>query len=376
LKRFFQRCQVRSRTGAALHSSFGAHPRSPEDCLREAFGSLLDPPPAVHGAMRTTALEKAMQCILSFDVEIWCNDWARLDAEFPEAFIRYIYGGSREHGGALPLTLAMLERYGLRGTFFVEPLFAARFGREYLREVVDLIGSRGHDIQLHLHSEWADEIDPRPLPHIEDKRQHLQYLDRTDQNVLIRLGLDLLHDAGVEHIRAFRAGSFAANADTFRSLVDVHIPIDSSINAAEPLSVPDMRGVVEIHEPSIIEGVRSIPLTVFRDGFGRLRPAQVGSCSFMEMKEFVCRAVMEDRPVINILSHNFEMLRPGSTKTDPIVTRRFEELCTFLASHPEVIVTTYDAIPASPGSREPLHVGAGATLRRMAEQLARRALPA
>lgn len=337
--------------------------------------SVTRPDPAVLWINRL-GYTASMRVVLSFDVEIWCNGWARLDEEFPEAFARYIYGGSRKHGGALPLTLAILERNGLHGTFFVEPLFAARFGREYLREVVDVIGSRGHDIQLHLHSEWADEIDPRPLPHIEDKRQHLQYLDRTDQNALIRLGLDLLRDAGVERIAAFRAGSFAANAETFRSLADIHIPIDSSINAAEPLSVPDMRGTIELHEPSIIEGVRSIPLTVFRDGLGRLRPAQVGSCSFMEMKELVCRAVMDDRPVVNILSHNFEMLRPDSTKTDPIVTRRFEKLCSFLASHPEVTVTSYDAIPASPRSRVPLRVGASATLTRMAEQLARRALPA
>src|SRR5690606_8383307 len=110
--------------------------------------------------------------------------------------------------------------------------------------------SGGHSIQLHLHSEWADESHPRPLPHIPEKRQHLQYLPREDQRTLIRLGLEMLREAGVPSVSAFRAGSFAANADTFRALREAGIPIDSSINAVEPLSVPDLRGEAELLAPS------------------------------------------------------------------------------------------------------------------------------
>lgn len=318
-----------------------------------------------------------MKVVLSFDVEVWCNGWGRLDEEFPAAFRRYVYGESKDRGGALPLTLATLRRHGLKGVFFVEPLFSARFGRNYLREIVDLIGGDGHAIQLHLHSEWADEIDPRPLPHVTEKRQHLQYLAREDQRTLIRLGLDLLHEAGVRSVTTFRAGSFAANADTFRALREVGIPIDSSINAAEPLSVPDLRGEAELLAPAMIDGVRSVPLTVFRDGLGRMRPAQVGSCSFQELRQLVRRGVENAVPVINVLSHNFEMLRTDSTKIDPIVARRFDRFCAFLASRPEVQVTDYDdvSMASEPVPHMP-RIGATATLWRITEQIARRALPA
>lgn len=94
-----------------------------------------------------------MRLILGFDIEIWCSGWDRLDEEFPRAFERYVYGDSRTDGGALPRTLEMLLRHGLRGVFFDEPLFAARFGIRYLREIVDLIGSYIQQIELHLHSE-------------------------------------------------------------------------------------------------------------------------------------------------------------------------------------------------------------------------------
>lgn len=317
-----------------------------------------------------------MHVVLSFDVEVWCNGWERLDQEFPQAFHRFVYGESKEHGGALPLTLSTLQRHGLKGVFFVEPLFAARFGLRYLREIVDLIAGYGHSIQLHLHSEWADEIDPRPLPHIREKRQHMRYLTGDEQVTLLRLGLDLLREAGAAPIRAFRAGNFAANIDTFRALARTGIEIDSSINAAEPLSVPDLRNAVALHSPSMIEGVRSIPLTVFRDGLGRIRPAQIGSCSFEELRELLDPVEPAERSVINLLSHNFEMLRPDSTKIDPFVARRFEKLCAFLAACPRARVVGYEDVPVPAASPFELpRVGAAPTLRRMAEQLARRTLP-
>lgn len=319
----------------------------------------------------------AMRLILSFDVEIWCNGWTRLDEEFPAAFERYVYGHSRTEGGALPLTLQLLRRHGIRAVFFVEPLFAARFGTRYLREIVELIAADGHEIQLHLHSEWADEIRPRPLPHIAGKRQHLQYLSFEDQLTLIRAGSALLREAGVAEITAFRAGSFAANGDTLRALAAAGIAIDSSINAVVPISMSGLRDTIDLYQPSRVEEALCVPLTVFRDGLGRLRPAQVGSCSFDELRQVVAWAVVHEWPAVTVLSHNFEMLRPDSPRIDPIVARRFERLCAFLASQAHVVeaggYTRAGIVPptaplALPVSSRP------ATLRRLAEQLARRAL--
>ena len=35
-----------------------------------------------------------MNVYLTFDVEVWCNDWTQLDARFPASFDRYVYGRS------------------------------------------------------------------------------------------------------------------------------------------------------------------------------------------------------------------------------------------------------------------------------------------
>jgi hypothetical protein len=100
-----------------------------------------------------------VQILLTFDVEVWCDG----SSTFPEAFRRYVYGSSGAGEYALPKILDILGRYRLHGAFFVEPLFAARFGIEYLHRIVALIRSACQEIQLHLHSEWADDTMALPL---------------------------------------------------------------------------------------------------------------------------------------------------------------------------------------------------------------------
>ena len=74
-----------------------------------------------------------MNVYLTFDIEVWCNGWSHLDDNFPGSFERYVYGASRTEGYALPKTLQILQRHGLHGVFFVEPLFSARFGSQHLK---------------------------------------------------------------------------------------------------------------------------------------------------------------------------------------------------------------------------------------------------
>lgn len=315
-----------------------------------------------------------LKVYLSFDVEIWCNGWEDLDGRFPAAFERYVYGDSREHGYALPGTLEILNRHGLKGVFFVEPLFAARFGVAHLKTIVDLLG--GHDVELHLHPEWADELTPLPFPGAQVKRQHLSYYTREEQEILIRLGLDLLAQAGAGRVNAFRTGSFACNRDTLAALAACGIPCDSSLNEIHPDSGKDLRGQLDFTRPQQIGPITELPMTVFRDGTGRLRPAQVGSCSFAEMRTALEDAHRSGAQHFMVLSHNFEMLRQQRPTPDRVVVRRFEALCAYLAAHPERYqVETLDRTPtlapdaaACPLPQAPL----GATLWRHAEQLWRR----
>lgn len=276
-----------------------------------------------------------MNVYLSFDIEIWCNGWEDLDGRFQSSFERYVYGRSEKGEFALPKTLEILSRHGLRGVFFVEPLFAARFGIASLREIVGLIKAGGHDIQLHLHPEWADEIRPLIFEGARVKRQHLSFYTLDEQCVLIELGKKLLNEAGGGEVTAFRAGSFAANADTYRALNRCGIYLDSSLNLVHPDSGLDLRERLDFSRPQRVEGVNILPMTVFRDGTGRLRPAQVGACSFGELRDALASACIAGVEHFVLLSHNFEMMRQGRTEPDEVVVGRFEKLCKHLADNRE-----------------------------------------
>jgi len=317
-----------------------------------------------------------MKVYLTFDIEVWCDGWESLDERFPASFERYVYGRSERGQYALPKTLEILDRHGLKGVFFVEPLFAGRFGIEHLAIIVEMIQTGGHDVQLHLHPEWTDEIRPLLFPGATRKRQHLSYYTLDEQITLLDYGRDLLARAGCDRITAFRAGSFACNSDTYRALRHCDIAIDSSLNAVHPDSGVDLRDMLNFHHPQELEGVSVFPMTVFRDGLGKLRPAQVGACSAAELREALESAADNGTQHFVVLSHNFEMLKQGRCEPDGIVVRRFEELCAFLTGKPDRFeVSTLSPAPVlgiESGQENMAHAGMAATLRRHGEQLMRR----
>lgn len=319
-----------------------------------------------------------MNVHLTFDIEVWCNGWANLDEQFPTCYSRYVYGHSRRGNYALPKTLEILSRYNLRGIFFVEPLFSARFGAEYLKRIVRLIDDAGQEVQLHLHPEWTDEIRPPILADVSKKRQHLTYYSLDEQVELIRFGKTLLEDALGKKITAFRAGSYAANTNTFQALASNGITIDSSINGCYPISAPELVQEYGSARPFAAHGITTFPISVFRDGFGQMRPAQVGACSYREMRQALISAQLSEWTDFVIVSHNFEMLKQGATSPDFIVAKRFEALCSFLGENQrELPVTGFTT--SGLHFLQPLQVKhprahLGGTALRHLEQIARRVI--
>ena len=315
-----------------------------------------------------------MRVYLSFDIEVWCDGWRDLDAQFPQSYERYVYGRSPAGDYALPKTLEILDTHGLLGVFFVEPLFAARFGLDPLRKIVTMIGDAGQDVQLHIHPEWTDELAEPPIADASTKRQHLCYYTLEEQHALIAHASALLERAGAPRPTAFRAGSYAANADTFRALAAVGITIDSSLNSCYAISGADIARPASQNAAFLCEGVQTYPVSIVRDGLGRMRPAQINSLGFSEMRSALEASHRAGQQDFIIVSHNFEMLRPESSDPDWTVVRRFERLCAYLAAHPEryqVGSFAHRQLPPPADTGVP-NVPLTATIGRLAEQLKRR----
>ena len=317
-----------------------------------------------------------LNVFFTVDVEIWCNGWNDIDKKFPESFKRYIYGPTSKGDYALPIQLQVLQDHGLKGVFFIEPLFSTRFGGAPLQEIVGLINDGKQEIQLHLHTEWVDEAVVPLLPDSKKKRQHIKYFSLSEQEVLIGKGMDLLVQGGSNKISAFRAGSFGANQDTLRALESNDIKIDSSYNYISKMDgICDIETDEVLFQPQLVEGIYEYPLSVYSDRKGHFRHAQLGACSSSELSNMLMSAADAGWDSFVILSHNFELLNKSKSKVDNIVFQRFLSLCKFLEKHRDVFnCTGFSKVNPKAVERQPQPIASNviSTAWRMAEQAVRR----
>jgi hypothetical protein len=271
-----------------------------------------------------------LDVFFTVDVEIWCGGWHDIDARFPAAFQKYIYGKTPHGEYGLRYQLQQLQEYGLSGVFFVEPLFATRFGLEPLTEIIGLIKEYGQEVQEHLHTEWVSESHIPLIEHASPKRQFLRQFSVEEQTALICAGKDLIERAGGGQANAFRAGSFGFNRASLSALAANNIAFDSSYNAT--MFGPDS-GVApgrKLFEPIACDGIAEYPMTVFEDGTGKQRHVQLGACSSQEIEGLLWQALASGRKAFVMLSHNFELLNATRDQPDWIMVRRFSALCRFL----------------------------------------------
>lgn len=285
--------------------------------------------------MTATQPMPPLHVLLTFDIEVWCGGWEGLDQKFPGAFRRYIHGPSRAGNYALPKTLEIMDAHGIHGVFFVEPLFAARFGVEPLAEIVTLLKDAGQEIQLHLHPEWQNEASTPLIENHRAKRQYLTQYDLEEQTALIAHGIRLLQEAGAERPIAFRSGNYSCNRATYLALERNGILLDSSMNALVEASGVGMSNEERRTGAHYIGRVLTLPLFGFSAANGSPRYLQVGSCGFQEMKQVLESAHSSGWRYVPIVSHNFEMLVPGSSRPDWTVVRRFSALCRYLSRNRE-----------------------------------------
>lgn len=273
---------------------------------------------------------------LTIDVEIWCNGWDNLDKNFSEAFQQYIYGSTPHGDYGLPIQLKILQDYGLLGVFFVEPLFATRFGEEPLSEIISLITESKQEVELHLHTEWVDESLIPIIPNSSAKKQYLKLFTFDEQKKLISKGKQLLIDNGCPSVNAFRAGGFGANLSTLSALEYNGIRFDCSYDFTQ--AGCGLAEVSRLYQPQLMGNIYEYPLSVFLDYPGHYRHAQLCACSSAELRNMLYEAVKNDWDSVVILWHNFELLNSSQTQINNRVYKRFLELCKFLDENRDLFV--------------------------------------
>lgn len=316
-----------------------------------------------------------LNVLFTVDTEAWpCSpNWR--EEQLSEEIRRYIYGIAEDGEFGLDFQCKMLQHYGLKGTFFVESLFATAVGTEPLRRIVEsIMRYPGQGVELHAHLEWARYFDP-PAPLVAERCKHFHQLSPETQIIFLDLAARNLQAAGIEKINAFRAGNYGADLDTCRAVSVLGIPFDFSYNAELPFCKM-RREVGLLTQPAYLRGITEYPTSFFEDYPGHFRHTQLCACSFMEMRHALLQAWEKGWQYFVILSHTFELIRDRDNpdrrpRLNPIALRRMEKLFRFLENENDRFVTvTCDGLePQSSSASGPrLHGRLLNTLARYGEQ--------
>lgn len=228
--------------------------------------------------------------------------------------------------------MSVLDRHGLKGVFFIDPMPALALGEAVIADIVGMVVAGGHDVQLHAHPEWLEWASDSPV----DGRRGRNMADftLTDQVALLNYGCGVLERAGAPRPVAFRAGNFGANDDTLRALAVVGLAWDTSVNAAFMGGECPIDVTTEQNFPVALQSIIELPVSGLYDRGSHFRPAQVCAMSAWEMRDTVRHAADAGHPVVTVVTHSFEMLSRDRARPNRTVMARFEALCRFVERHP------------------------------------------
>lgn len=233
----------------------------------------------------------------------------------------------------------LLDRYGLRGVFFIDPLPGLVLGEGVVAEAIRRVVEAGHDAQLHAHTEWLAWAPSTPVG---DRRgRNIGDFSLSDQIALLEYGCAAFERAGAPRPVAFRAGNFGADDRTLLALAEVGIRFDTSQNPAYQggecrLMTPRTRSAPIRHS-----GVIELPVSGLHDRGAHFRPAQVCAVSAREMTAALRHGAATGWSHFTVVSHSFEMLSRDRLRPNRQVMRRFERLAEEIARHPDLDTTTF-----------------------------------
>lgn len=257
-----------------------------------------------------------------------------------------------------------LDACGHKGVFFVDPMPALVYGPEVVSRIVGLILGRGHEVQLHIHTEWLEWAPASPVG---DRRgTSIADFSADDQLVLLDTAAQLLQEAGAPPPIAFRAGNYGADDRTLNALKALGIAWDSSFNGAFSQGTCRIGLPPETRLPVRHQGMNELPVSSIVDRPGHLRPAQVCAMSSSEMRAGLDHAAAHAEPVFTIVTHSFEMMSRDRTRPNRLVMDRFRRLCRTIHEQPDLRTATFAELDPEFARTNSRGAGAGPSLPRTA----------
>jgi hypothetical protein len=300
-----------------------------------------------------------MNIYFTVDTEVSMGGALRFPERRPVTADRAIFCRIQGQDHGIGLLTRIMSEHGFRATYFVETLFARIHGDGDARAVFDYLLTHDQDVQLHMHpiyrlySEMLEYRSAGREYRMPSKSDLLGAFAETRQVEMLEEASAIFRRFSGQSPVAFRAGCFAANRSTLRSLRRVGILLDTSFNpcynewsfANEALTP---------NEVCKMEGVWEVPVTVARtplpEHSPQLKHADPSALSIAELRTMLESAAINGQRHFVIVFHSFSAVKPkdetyGDLRPDRIVIRRLKKLMKYLDAHRELYrVSTFSEL--------------------------------
>lgn len=307
---------------------------------------------------------------ITIDTELSLGSFRR-GVDLETNLAQSIFGRCAEGAFGIEHQIGRFNANGLTAVFLVDPIPAALFGLDMLRRTLEPILEGGHEVQLHIHTEWLPHLEKSPVG---DRRGSKMWnFDPPDQTRLIEFATDLLTAAGAPRPIAFRAGNYGADDNTLSALAAQGYEYDTSFNPMYVGRTCRIGLPVDRIEPIERNGVVEIPISAIMEWRDRLRHAQLCALSSWEMGTGLRNAVAQGQSAFTVVLHSFELLTRDRRRANRTNVHRFERLCELLGEQRDIAPTSgFFAKPRFSMTAEAPKPAPGNLARmahRMAEQL-------
>lgn len=253
-----------------------------------------------------------------------------------------IWGKVRNEYYGITKMMDILDKHGVKGTFFVNVYESPKFGEEELKKVCQEINKRGHDVELHTHPILS-------FPGI----YRTQDAPLNKQIEIIREGKERIKKWIGKETVAHRSGGYAANQDTITACIRNGIKIDSSRNytyarqqglknTEETMNAAEIYTDTTGTQGQLIE----IPVTTYYQfKFGRFalpRIVDLEDASLAEFRTIFQAAANTKVKTIVIMSHSFSFSRYNS-RTAQKLAQKMDHLFSYIKTVPSLELTTCEA---------------------------------
>jgi len=258
---------------------------------------------------------------------------------FPGPLDGRVYGVQDGRAYGITLIMDLLEKHGMRGTFFVNAYLDSWYPEAEVLAMVQGIVQRGHDVQFHAHAEFRcfrqcapEDMDCRFRCSREAGRVAGTSLE--NQVKVLREGALNIERWSGRYPVAFRGGALQADVTTLQALKALDIGIDSSLSGpGHPLAA-----VLPVNQLGEYAGVLEVPLLAYGENLlltRRTRFLDQESSILAEQRVLLDQAAEMGVGAVPLLMHSFSFCDPAVACPIPANVERFEGLLEYISGHPD-----------------------------------------